>query len=89
MTDRPEITGDIIKLDYATLRDTKYVDCKLIFAGGRPPVMQNCDFIECEFILEGPAQSTLHFLESLAHSGGAELVVKGMLGLVNWKPSDG
>ncbi len=89
MENRPEIRGKIIKLDYATLRDTIYKDCKLIFGGGRPPSMLNCDFIESEFILEGPAQNTMHFLGSIAHSGGDELVVNGMLNLKDWSRQNG
>lgn len=88
MTERAEVRGEIIKLDYATLRDTNYINCKLVFAGGRPPSMVNCDFIESEFILEGPADATRFFLSVLAKSGAGDLVVKGMLGLQDWEKQD-
>ena len=83
---RPVVQGEVVRLDYATLRDTIFRDCKLVFEGGRPPSMNGCDFIECEFILEGPAQNTQIFLTLLAKSGAAELVVGQMLGLTNWAP---
>ncbi len=89
MTKRQEVRDEIVKLDYSTLRDTNYINCTLVFEGGRPPSMINCDFIECEFVLEGAARNTQVFLTILSQSGASELVVNGMLGLKNWAPKDG
>lgn len=88
MQEREKVSGELIKLDYATLSDTEYRGCKLVYEGGRPPSLQNIDFIECEFIFDGSAMNTLHFLFMLAHSGDTDLVVKKMLGLSNWGPQD-
>ena len=84
-TQRPEVIDQVVRLDYAVLRDTVYRKCKLVFEGGRPPIMSGCDFIECEFIFEGPARNAQEFLTILAHGGAAELVVHGMLGLHTWR----
>lgn len=89
MDERQTITGEIVKLDYSTLRDTIYKNCTLVFEGGRPPRMVNCDFIECGFVLEGPARNTQDFLGMIAHTGGGDLVVNQMLGLSGWGPKDG
>ncbi len=86
---RPVVKGEVVKLDYASLRDTIYVHCKLVFAGGRPPSIVGCDITECEFIFENEAMNTLHFMQSLAHAGDGDLVVKQMLGLEDWVPLDG
>lgn len=84
MTDRTVVRGDVVKLDYAVLRDTQFVNCKLVYGGGRPPIMTGCDFIDSEFILEGPAEATAYYLHILANSGAGELVVNQMLGLTDW-----
>ncbi len=89
MSDRAEVRGEIVKLDYSTLRDTVYLECKLIFEGGRPPILINCDFRNCEFIFEGAALNTQMFLTLLANSGAADLVVNSMLGLKDWTQKNG
>ncbi|SCB16566.1 hypothetical protein [Rhizobium hainanense] len=88
MSEKKRVADQIIKLDYADHRDTIFEHCKMIYEGGRPPSLINCDFIECEFIFEGPALNTVHFMAAIANggAGGAELVVKGMLNLQNWEP---
>jgi hypothetical protein len=84
MAERTEVRGELVRLDYSVLRDTNFVECKLIYGGGRPPILQNCDFIDSEFILEGHAQATAHFLAILGRSGAGHLVIHQMLGLTNW-----
>lgn len=86
---RTEIRGEIVKLDYTVLQDTNFTDCKLVFAGGRPPLLKDCDFNNCEFIFEGAADHTRNFLVMLVKSGAASLVVGEMLGLPNWGPKVG
>ncbi len=88
MSEKKGVADQIIRLDYTDHRNTIFERCKLIYEGGRPPTLINCDFIECEFIFEGPARNTANFMASLAKggSGGAELVIRGMLGLQNWEP---
>ncbi|MCR9088669.1 MAG: hypothetical protein NXH97_18210 [Rhodobacteraceae bacterium] len=83
---RPIVEGEIIKLDYATLQDTIFRNCKMIYGGGRPPTMINCVFDACEFIFEGPALNTQMFMASLANGGAEDLIIGTMLGLPNWGP---
>jgi hypothetical protein len=64
-----------IVLDYASLSNTRYERCKLIYKGGGPPKLVSNDFIACEWIFENEAQNTLLFLKDLARSGGRELVL--------------
>lgn len=81
MTDeKATVEGETVFLDYAELRDTKYFRCKLIYKGGLPPVLTNCDLVECEFVFDGPALHTVHFLRILINTGGRELVLGDMLG---------
>lgn len=84
MSERKTIEGELVRLDYAMIRDTDFFRCKLVFEGGRPPQLDNVSVNECEFIFEGPARNTHNFLILLAHAE-PELVVKGMLGLSNWE----
>lgn len=87
MPEREEVHDEIVHLDYAELRDKNFHKCKLVYNGGGPPVLINCDFVNCRFIFEGPANHTLVFLSNLAASGGdgAEMVVQKFLGLENWE----
>ena len=64
------IEGEIVKLDYADFRDTEFKNCKMIYAGGRPPTLVNNGFTNCEWISEGEAQNTVLFLKSMYDSGG-------------------
>jgi hypothetical protein len=80
MDDRPLVTGEIIVLDYSTLQETIYQHCKMIYRGGRPPTIINCEISECEFILENEALNTQIFLSILVEGGAGDMVA-GMLGL--------
>lgn len=82
---RSVVQGEVVRLDYTVLRDTIFRSCKLVFEGGRPPSMIGCDFVDCEFILEGAARNTQIFMTLLAKGGAGELVVHQMLGLSDWK----
>lgn len=88
MSNQDTIVGTIVKLDYGKFENTTFKECKLIYEGGRPPVMVNCAFIDSEFIFEGPALNTVGFMAAIARGGGegAELIVHQMLGLTTWSP---
>lgn len=64
------IEGEIVKLDYGEFRNTIFKNCKMIYAGGRPPTLVNNDFLNCEWIFEGEAQNTVLFLKTMYESGG-------------------
>lgn len=89
MIEKKEVSGQVLHLDYQEFSDQVFHRCKLVYSGGRPPVMNNVDVIECEFIFEGAALNTVHFMGTLAHSGDVDLVVHQMLGLTGWGPISG
>lgn len=76
------IEGEIITLDYGSFIKKSFYKCKLVFKGGLPPTMIDCDFIESTFIFDGPALSTAKFMAALAASSvdGKKLVLN-MLGI--------
>lgn len=79
---RKEVRGEVVQLDYADLRDTNYINCKLVYKGGSPPILVNCTFDTCEFVFENEALNTIRFIAGIANSsGGQELVLHKFLGL--------
>ncbi|WP_187430019.1 hypothetical protein ROLI_026560 [Roseobacter fucihabitans] len=89
MTKQAEVTDKVVHLDYAELRDTIFRNCKMVYSGGQPPALENVTITECKFVFEGPALNTSSMMALLCHTGDANLVVKGMLGLSNWGPLNG
>lgn len=77
-------------IDDNIFRDCAFRRCRLIYRGGKPPVIERCTIIDTEFAFEGAASRTVQFLSSLAKSteGGDEFVVKVMLGLSGWAKKD-
>jgi hypothetical protein len=76
------VENEIVKLDYGTFQNTEFRRCKLVYAGGRPPLMAGNRFLECEWVFVGEAQNTVEFLKALARSGGGfhELVSRTLFG---------
>ncbi|WP_428925007.1 hypothetical protein [Marinibacterium sp. SX1] len=92
MQDLPKkklVKGEVVHLDYATLENARYEECKLVYEGGQPPSLINVDIIGCEFLFEGKAQNTIKLLRYIVDLGDAPLVVNQVLGLKNWGPRDG
>ncbi|MFM7403197.1 MAG: hypothetical protein ACKO1N_03680 [Erythrobacter sp.] len=80
------VQGEVVRLDYQRFRNKSFVDCTLIFSGGLPPVLMDCDFIESTFAFEGAAQNTVAFLAAFAGGGGdGQKFILSILGI----PSDG
>lgn len=76
------VENETVLLDFKELRNTIYRNCRLVYEGGTPPILVNCDFVNCAFKLEGRALNTIHFLQMIANStGGRDLVISQMLGL--------
>lgn len=79
---RKEVRGDVIVLDYATLQNTNFINCKIVYRGGHPPNLDECDFISCEWIFEGAALNTVAFLRALvATDGFRPFILHGILGI--------
>jgi hypothetical protein len=79
------VQNQIIHLDGQFLTDKKFVDCKIVYSGGTPPVLRNNDFVHCQFEFEGAALNTLNFLRGFAlgarTDGAIEFLLYGLLGL--------
>lgn len=78
MTEKMLMKGEVIVLDYADFRNTRFEQCKLVYRGGKPPTLINNDFIGCEWIFENEAENTLTFLQALIGGGGEELVLNAL-----------
>ena len=84
-TGRPgnEVVRDqVVRLDYTQFERKSFINCTLVYAGGLPPVLLECDFIDSRFAFEGPALATAQFMAGMANSSlnGKELILS-MLGL--------
>lgn len=76
------IKGEQITLDYGEFRNKRFEACKIIYKGGRPPILVENDFIGCDFIFENEAANTLNLLRGMVHGGeGGEDLVLQMLGI--------
>jgi hypothetical protein len=74
------LENQIVQLDFGTFQHTEFRNCKLVYAGGRPPLMVNNSFVDCEWVFVSEAQNTVSFLKMLASSGGGfEALVKRTL----------
>jgi hypothetical protein len=78
---KQEVGGQVVILDYAELTNVRFFQCKLVYRGGRPPIINNVIFDHCEFIFEGPALSTAQFLHTMAISEGGKALVLSILGI--------
>ena len=69
--------GKKVSLDFNTYIDCDFDNCEMVFGGGKPPVLENCRFNNCRFVLEDRAENTvayLAFLFNTPESGGKSLV---------------
>ena len=72
------VENQIVELDYREFKDQHFINCKLVFKGGRPPSLTGCTLEESEFVFEGPAWNTVAFLRAFAgegNAGGKDLVL--------------
>jgi hypothetical protein len=77
------IRSQTVRLDYAHFEKKTFLSCTLVYGGGLPPTLIECDFIDSRFDLEGPAQQTAQLLGSLANGGGegGKSLISEMLGI--------
>lgn len=69
-------------LDGGYFYKKSFVFCNLIYSGGVPPTLVECDFLNSKFSFDGPARNTLDLLAAFAQGGksGRDLVF-GFLGV--------
>ena len=58
-----------LSLDGKRFDNCTFERCDLDFAGGLPPVLDGCRFLDCRFTFSGAAANTLGFLSGM-HGGG-------------------
>jgi hypothetical protein len=69
--------GASMKLDDNDFVECTFRDCALVYAGGRPPTLDNCSFSNVRFKFEGPAENTVAFLKAMASpKSGLQIVVR-------------
>jgi len=90
MTDQEEqgrpgnevVKSQTIRLDYAHFENKSFISCTLVYGGGLPPTLINCDFIKSRFAFEGAALNTVNFMNSMVKGGdGGRALINQMLGL--------
>tara|TARA_R110002124_G_scaffold30983_1_gene105600 strand:- start:578 stop:853 length:276 start_codon:yes stop_codon:yes gene_type:complete len=72
-----EVRDQTVRMDYQTFERKSFIDCKLVYAGGDPPTLIDCDFIQCSWTFEGPALNTARFMAAMSQSseGGKDLIL--------------
>jgi hypothetical protein len=74
---------ETIQLDGETFEDCEFRSCRLIYAGGEPPLFTDCRFDECEWRFEDAAARTLAHLKlvwSLGAKADIQAVIKAITG---------
>ena len=66
---RKIVENEVVNLDYKTFQHTEFRRCKLVYAGGRMPILVDNRFVDCEWLFVGEAQNTVEFLKALAGAG--------------------
>ena len=77
-----EIRGQVVRLDYSKHEKKSFIDCTLVYAGGLPPTLIDCDFLDSNFVFEGAALNTAQFLGGIANSSGdGKTLILSVLGI--------
>lgn len=78
-----------VHIDSEEFRSCVFNNCELVYSGG-PVVLDSNTFRNCRWALEGPAASTLKFLQALHAAGGdARELVENTLAMVTGKKPRG
>lgn len=84
MAEKTVTRNEVVVMDYGNFEDVQFINCKIVYRGGRAPSMIRCDLIDCEWIFEGPALNTVGFLRGLsADDGSRQFVLSQILALPN------
>jgi hypothetical protein len=71
------ITDENVKVDGKTFRNCRFVNCRIIYAGGKVPEFTDCVFESCQWVFDGPAENTIQYFALLSNGlglGGRELI---------------
>ena len=61
---------ETVTLDGEAFSDCEFRDCRLIYAGGEPPLFTGCNFVGCDWKYDDAAARTLSFLKVVWSVGG-------------------
>jgi len=71
-------THETVRLDGESFSDCEFKKCRMVYAGGSPPVFRDCRFDDCEWRFEGAASDTLEYLKVVWNAGG-KATVQGLI----------
>lgn len=57
---------------------TRFENCQMVYSGGILPVFQDNQYIDCSWLLDGPANNTMDYMKLLIGMGGADIVKAGL-----------
>ena len=69
---------ETVSLDGERFDGCEFRDCRLVYAGGKAPVFNDCKFVDCEWRFDGAAGQTLDHLRAM-WAAGAKAQVQGMI----------
>lgn len=78
MADGAIYNHETVALDGERFSSCEFRDCRLVYAGGEPPVFDNCRIEDCDWRFEGAAERTLAFLKVVWGAGG-KAPVQGLI----------
>jgi len=61
---------ETVPLDGESFEGCEFRACRLVYAGGEPPVFRDCRFEDCEWRFEDGAAHTLAHLKTVWNAGG-------------------
>ena len=74
MTSGVTYSHETVVLDGESFAACEFRDCRLVYAGGEPPVFRDCRFHDCEWKQDEAAARTLAYLKVLWNAGGKSAV---------------
>jgi hypothetical protein len=74
MTTGVTYSHETVVLDGESFSACEFRDCRLVYAGGEPPVFRDCRFHDCEWKQDEAAARTLAYLKVLWNAGGKSAV---------------
>jgi hypothetical protein len=69
---------ETVALDGEDFQGCEFIQCRLVYAGGKPPSFTDCRFDACEWKFDDAASRTLAHLKVVWNAGG-KAVVQGLI----------
>src|SRR5215218_1853227 len=71
------ITDENVVVDGKTFNNCRFVECRILYKGGKVPEFTNCAFESCQWVFDGPAENTIQYFALLYTGlglGGREII---------------